>query len=112
MHIAQCLLDARAKLKRVNISLISRSWQHRIMRDWILKLRIGTKQPLHVERKIFLHVYTGSLYVEIWFGVILKLAVSMLFDVLFIDQFIRRIFLFERKIFPWHFHLLANLSTK
>lgn len=60
-----------------------------------------------MDGKILLHVCFAALCVQIWFGIVPNLAVSMLFSIPFIDRLISVIFPSKQKVVSWHSNPVA-----
>lgn len=69
LYITQYLHDTRDGLSIISRTLTPQSWQHRIRKRLLPKLRTPTKQTVHAEGRIRLHIYiVEAIHHKAFFG--------------------------------------------
>lgn len=93
-----CIVDTGTGFILIEKSFLHPTWMSRIKRRRFLKMRSANLQSIRTEEVIILHISIGVLCIQVWFGVAADLAVDVLLDFSFIDQYIRGIFPPERTL--------------
>lgn len=108
MHKVLFLLIIGTGLSLSNKWLTHSEWDNCIHREKNLSLQKAIQKPLNMEAKIVFHVRFGALCVQLRFGMVTNLAISIL-GTSFIHQLICGIVPSERKVVHCHFHTVAIL---
>lgn len=111
MRVTLILLNTGARLSLVDKTFIPQTWKHLIQWESFPRLWTATKQLLHVEGKVLLHVHFGSFWTRVWYGAVPNLSVDLLRGTTFIGRLIHGIFPPKRKFVLRHSHPVVILST-
>lgn len=112
MHTAICFLNKGALVILVYPSLITTGRKHRIRHNDLQRLRTISRQLFRLDGLIRLHLCTGKLCTQVWFGIAPHPALHISLSTKYIDRFIHVIFTAEKNIIPRNSQLVAIVAGK
>lgn len=98
MHTAKCLFNTGSGVSLIRFSIKLLRWTNGIKRQEISQLRTGTLRPLPIEKLILLLPRINKLSTCTWSWIASHLAVEIFLGTSFIDRFIWRNRLLDRRV--------------
>lgn len=105
------LLNSGAGNSLVSSTLCPPQTTNCIKREKMPHFCTATQEPLYMEVSILLNIRLRDICVRVWSEIFHKLAVKMLLGTIFVDRFLRKLFLAKHEVVPWQFHLVAILPS-
>lgn len=104
-------LDSVESFSSINASLKQETWTQRVEITNLRLLQTKKKKSVLDHGTIPLHLQSSSPAAQVWFEVTSVLAVSLLLDMSFTDNFIRDTISNEQKVVPWQLKRVTILFS-
>lgn len=91
MCSAHYLLSTKASVNLINTSILPSSWSHLTRRDNMSEILTATKYPPPFDGLIVVHIWLRELSTRVWFHVVPRLAVDIVFGFVFNNSFVCKI---------------------